>query len=184
MNQPPRDWDKELADIDRVIEKGTTAPAGRPLPAGTPPVPTAPVARRSVALTWFWASLAVALAIALPLWPYERACGLRLGFFLGATGITLLAGLLGALAGWANRRGFAHVLSLVVLVWALAVAVSEVLPRVGYARETRTWLCTNTAPASTPAAPTAPTTPAPTTPAPTRDGPTTDGATRPAPTTP
>jgi len=160
MNQPPRDWDKELADIDRVIDKqGSAAPVGRPLPAGTAPAPAVAVGKRSVALTWFWTSLAVALAIALPLWPYERACGLRLGFFLGATAITLLAGFLGALASWANRRGFAHVLSLVVLVWALAVAASEVLPRIGYARETSTWLCTDGAPAPAASPAPAPTTP-------------------------
>jgi hypothetical protein len=94
-----------------------------------------------VAATWFWTVLAVALALALPLWPYERGCGLRLGFFLGATGLTLLAGFLGALASWANRRGLAHVLSLIVLVWATVVAAGEVLPRIGYARESRTWLC-------------------------------------------
>jgi hypothetical protein len=151
MSQPPRDWDKELADIDRAIEKqGTSAPVGPPAPAGALPAPPVP-ARRSVALTWFWVSLATALAIALPLWPYERGCGLRLAFFLGAAGITLLAGFLGALASWANRRGFAHVLSLVVLVWAGVMAASEVLPRIGYAKEARSWLCSESAPA--PAAP-------------------------------
>jgi hypothetical protein len=153
MNQPPRDWDRELADIDKVMEKqgsgaagqggsvgqGGVAPAARAVPA-TPSL-LAPARRQSVALTWFWTLLALALAIALPLWPYERGCGLRLGFFLGATGITLLAGFLGALASWANRRGLAHVLSLIVLVWATVVAAGEVLPRIGYARESRTWLC-------------------------------------------
>jgi hypothetical protein len=160
MNQPPRDWDKELADIDRVMEKqGPPTPAGRALPAAGPSVSPVPVAKRSVALTWFWTSLALALAIALPLWPYERSCGLRLGFFLGATAITLLAGFLGGLASWAHRRGFAHLLSLLVLVWALVVAASEVLPRIGYAKETRTWLCADSGPAPAPAKTPAPTTP-------------------------
>jgi hypothetical protein len=148
MNQPPRDWDKEMADIDRAMEKqGSSVPAGRSLPAGTAPGAPVPVAKRSVALTWFWTALAIALAIALPLWPYERACGLRLAFFLGATAITLLAGFLGALASWANRRGFAHVVSLLVLVWALVVAASAVLPRIGYAKDVRTWLCVESGPA-------------------------------------
>ncbi len=160
MNQPPRDWDKELADIDRVMEKqGPAAPGGRALPAaGTSGLPVS-VAKRSVALTWFWTSLALTLAIALPLWPYERSCGLRLGFFLGATAITLLAGFLGALASWAHRRGFAHLLSLLVLVWALVVAATEVLPRIGYAKETRTWLCAASGPAPAPGTAPAPTTP-------------------------
>jgi hypothetical protein len=155
MSQPPRDWDKELADIDRVIEKQGTPPVGRPVPAGALPAPAAPP-KRLVALTWFWVSLAGALAIALPLWPYERGCGLRLAFFLGAAGITLLAGFLGALASWANRRGFAHVLSLVVLVWGGVMAASEVLPRIGYAREARTWLCPEGAPPAVAPQPTRP----------------------------
>jgi hypothetical protein len=160
MNQPPRDWDKELADIDKVIEKqGPAVPAGRALPAGTTAAVPAPVAKRSVALTWFWAALALALAVALPVWPYDRTCGLRLTFFLGATAITLLAGFLGALASWAHRRGFAHLVSLLVLAWALVVAASEVLPRIGYAKESRTWLCADSGPAPAPATAPAPTTP-------------------------
>jgi hypothetical protein len=138
----PRNWDREMADIDKAIAKNT-------LPAGSPPAPTsrasvpvgAPVRRRSVALTWFWVLLALALAAALPLWPYERSCGLRLTFFLGAAGVTGLIGLLGALASWSHRRGLAHVLSLLVIVWAAVVGLREILPRVGYARVARTWTC-------------------------------------------
>jgi hypothetical protein len=104
-----------------------------------------------VALTWFWVVLAVALAIALPLWPYERGCGLRLVFFLGAVGVTGLVGLLAALASWAHRRGFAHVVSLGVIAWAAVVGLREALPRVGYAKAVRTWTC-DIAP-SQPAAP-------------------------------
>jgi hypothetical protein len=94
-----------------------------------------------VALTWFWVLLAVALAAALPLWPYQRSCGLQLVFFMGATGVTALIGLLGALASWANRRGFAHVVSLAVIVWSAVIGLREVLPRVGYAKAARTWTC-------------------------------------------
>ncbi len=152
MTERPRDWDREMADIDRVIDKGGSGAAGQGsstggaslAPTGTPVAPTAP-ARRSVAMTWFWTVLAVTLAIALPIWPYQRSCGLQLGFFLGATAITILAGFLGALASWVNRRALAHVLSLVVLAWAAVVAAGEVLPRIGYAQDSRTWLCTDPA---------------------------------------
>jgi hypothetical protein len=138
-----RNWDKELADIDRVIQQQGTGP-GAPHPAATPaarstasPTGAAPARRGSVAVTWLW----VALAVALPLWPYQRTCGLQTVFFLGAAGITAIVGGLSALSSWANRRGFAHLLSLLVIAWAVAVAASEVLPRVGYAREVRTWTC-------------------------------------------
>jgi hypothetical protein len=163
MNQPPRDWDKEMADIDKAIARSGTPPAeprdaGGLLPPGRPAPAAAPSARpgvrpQSVAVTWFWTGLAVTLAVALAIWPYDRACGLRLGFFLGATGITLLAAFLGALASWANRRGIAHLVSLLVLVWASVIAAREVLPRTGYARESRTWLCPDALPQPAPAQP-------------------------------
>jgi len=35
----------------------------------------------------------------------------------------------------------AHVLSLIVLGWAGVAAAHEILPRTGYAKESRTWLC-------------------------------------------
>jgi hypothetical protein len=145
MSDQPRNWDRELADIDKVIAKGSVPAAGGsvPGPAGRGPgMPAgAPVPRRSVALTWFWVLLALALAVALPLWPYQRSCGLQLIFFMGATGVTALIGLLGALASWASRRGLAHVLSLAVILWSAVIGLREVLPRVGYAKTDRTWKC-------------------------------------------
>jgi hypothetical protein len=174
MTEPPRDWDKELAAIDRAIEKqgrdaparaappGTVAPPPRPAEAGGPQAPR----RRSVALTWFWVLLALALAVALPLWPYQRACGLQVIFFIGAAVVTAIVGVVAAVASWANHRGFAHVLSLLVLGWALAVGAGEVLPRVGYAREVRHWSCPEQPPAPVPAEPA----PAPA-PAPAQDAP-------------
>jgi hypothetical protein len=132
MTEPPRNWDRELADIDRVIEKA-------PGPAGTParlPAPESPpVLKRSVAMTWFWVVLALLLAVALPIWPYGKPCGLQLFFYLGAATLALLAGVAGALSSWAARRGLAHVLSLIVVVWAGAMGAREVLPRVGYAAQ-------------------------------------------------
>jgi VIT1/CCC1 family predicted Fe2+/Mn2+ transporter len=152
MTERPRDWDKELADIDRVIEKqGATAPPGAPpaLPSGgtTSPTPRAPapaepvVARGSVALTWFWMALAVLLAAALPLWPYGKGCGLQLFFYLGAAALALLAGATGAINSWRSRRGPAHVISLLVVVFAGVMAAREVLPRIGYAVQSETWFC-------------------------------------------
>jgi hypothetical protein len=152
MSDQPRDWDRELADIDRVLAKQGTSPAvGGPgaAPVARPATGGPPVRRHLVALTWFWVLLALALAAALGLWPYQRGCGLQLFFYLGAAGIAALAAVMGALASWAHRRGVAHVLSLLVLVWAAFVTLREVLPRVGYARTSLDWTCAApTAPAS------------------------------------
>jgi len=156
MSDQPRDWDRELADIDRAMAGQTSAP-GTPVsnvpPAGSPrsalSAGSHPVRRRSVALTWFWVALALALGIALAIWPYQRACGLQLFFYLGAIGVTALAGLLGALASWSHRRAVAHVLSLLVIVWAALGAAREVLPRIGYAAAARAWMCVAAPPAGT-----------------------------------
>jgi hypothetical protein len=152
MTEQPRDWDRELADVDRAITKQGSGPPAGALPSGTAPGPGpgprgpvaprgGPVRRRSVALTWFWVVLAVALGVALAVWPYQRACGLQLIFFLGAAGVTALIALLGALASWSHHRGIAHVLSLLVILWAGFATLREVLPRVGYAKTGLAWMC-------------------------------------------
>ena len=160
MSDGPRDWDRELANIDKAIARqGSSSPPAGPAPGGGPvapgsrPAPPAlPVSRGGIVLTWFWVVLGIALAAALLLWPYDRSCGLPLTFFLGAAGTTAVFGLLGAFSAWLHRRGIAHVLSLLVLVSAAVAAAREILPRTGYAKESLTWLCTAapTAPVSTP----------------------------------
>src|SRR5205814_3265858 len=121
MSDQPRDWDRELANIDKAIAKQGPTPAGAaPSPAAAPRSPAGIPAprRRSVALAWFWVLLAVALAAALPLWPYEKSCGLQLFFFLGAAGVTMLVGLRGALWSLENRRGLGE-----MLWWAVLMGV-------------------------------------------------------------
>ena len=99
-------------------------------------------ARRSVALTWFWVLLAVALAAALLLWPYQRVVRPAAHLLHGRDGRDGADRRCSARsASWAHRRGFAHVLSLAVVLWSGVVALREVLPRVGYAKPTRTWTC-------------------------------------------
>ena len=152
MNEEPRNWDKELADIDKAIARQPAPPTPA---AGGVGKPAASPSRRFVALTWFWTALALILAIALPLWPNDKSCGLRLVFYLGAAGIALLMGGLGALSSWSYRRGLAHLLSLLAIVWAGVMAAREILPRAGYARQELTWSCPEAAPVDTPP-PTAP----------------------------
>jgi hypothetical protein len=195
MNERPRDWDKELADIDKAIARQGSAPSPAPVPgAGTVSPPTRPVPRGAattrghIVLTWFWVFLAVALAASLLLWPYDKTCGLQLTFFLGASGTTAIFALLGAFSSWLHRRALAHVLSLLVLISAGVAAAGEVLPRIGYAKESRTWLCASppVAPASAAPAATAPaaTTPSSATPAPSTAAPAAPAPTAPAATQP
>jgi hypothetical protein len=153
MTEQPRNWDKELSDIDKVIARQPAAPA----PAAGAGKPATPPQRRFLAQTWFWTGLAIILAVALPLWPNDKSCGLRLVFYLGAAAIALLMGGLGALASWSYRRGLAFVLSLMALLWAGVMATREILPRVGYAKQELHWTCPEEPPAAAPApAPTSP----------------------------
>jgi hypothetical protein len=146
MTEQPRDWDREMANIDHAIAKQQPATGG-PVQPGSSPVPPK---RRFIALTWFWTGIAVLLAVALLLWPFDRNCGIRLIFFIGAGGLALLAGVIGALNSWSSRSGLAHLLSLLVIVWAGTMVLLEILPRAGYARESRDWTCPQTQPSPAP----------------------------------
>ncbi|HYF39639.1 MAG TPA: hypothetical protein VD930_08135 [Gemmatimonadales bacterium] len=147
MTDQQRDWDKELADIDRAIARQPGNPAAAPA-GGT--VATAPK-RRFVALVWVWTLLAILLAVALLVWPYDKSCGIRLIFFLGAALLALIAGAVGAFTSWAHRQGMAMVLSLLVILFAGIMAAREILPRAGYARESLEWTCPPALPAPSPA---------------------------------
>lgn len=149
----PRDWDKELADIDKVIARGGGASTGGSGPVargsasgGALPAPSG--GRFAVATTWFRVVLGLLLAIGITQWPYANACGLNLAMYLGAISTVIVAGLWSSVSSWNRRLGFAHFLSLSVLLWGLVLAAREVLPRTGYARESRTWSCPTVAPPS------------------------------------
>jgi hypothetical protein len=148
MTEQPRDWDRELANIDRAIAKQPEVPAGTPVPVAQPVS-----RRRFIALAWFWTVLAIVLGIALLLWPYDKNCGIRLIFFLGAALLAIIMAVLGAFASWAHRQGVALLLSLLVIVWAGVMAAREILPRSGYAKEAREWTCPAPSPVPNPAPP-------------------------------
>ena len=152
MSDRPRDWDKELAAIDKVIEQSPTPPpAGRalarggaaraPATAGPMAAAPAPAARRERMATWLRVGLTVATAAALPFWPYGRECGIWLFLYMGAAGFVALSALWAAGSSWRRRQGFAHLLALLALAWTLGLVAREVLPRIGYARSAATWTC-------------------------------------------
>ncbi len=148
MSDQPRDWDKELAAIDKVIARqpagsGAAAPTGRPPESpGRAAPPAAPSGGRlAVLTTWLRVGLGLTLAVGITQWPYANACGLNLAVYLGAIVTVVVAGVWSAFSSWHRRLGFAHFLSLTVMLWGLFLAAREVLPRVGYALEARHWTC-------------------------------------------
>ena len=148
----PRDWDKELAAIDKAINRMPAGSAPAPGTAGAKGAPVAPAApaQRAQAptgragrpgTTWLRVGLVLVLAAAMPFWPYANQCGINLSLYLGAAAFLVLAGVWGAVRAWQTRVGLAHVLSLITVLWGLGLVASEVLPRVGYAAEPLTWTC-------------------------------------------
>ena len=146
MSPAERDWDKELADIDKVIARSPASPAGPPaLPAGQPKGSRGAVTpsggKRAALWTWTQVLLGGLLAVGMTQWPYAHGCGLKLFLYIGAAGLVVVAGLWGALSSWRRRMGLAHSLSLLVLLSGMVLVAREVLPRVGYAKQASTWMC-------------------------------------------
>ncbi|HEU4699524.1 MAG TPA: hypothetical protein VFS40_10115 [Gemmatimonadales bacterium] len=207
MSDQPRDWDKELAEIDRAMGR-MPAPAPERAPGGSPPAPAvgrgpdaaaipvgssrvaapgrpAATTGRHVAAAWLRVLLAVALGVALVFWPYPKSCGLQLTGYLVVAALTVLMALWAAFGTWRHRRGFGHVVALLALGWGAVALAMEVLPRIGYAREALTWRCvapapTTAPPAAAPANP-VPANPVPANPAPANPAPTTSAPPSPAP---
>ena len=159
-----RDWDKEMADVDRLLKKlpyadptlrGGGGGSGEPtVKRPGVPGPGAGASARAGAGDsggWLgtWARVAlgvlVGIGVAPGVWPYTHGCGLHLIFYL--TGITtvIAAGLWSSLSSWKRRLGVAHVVSQVLIVWGILLFTREVLPRVG-AKATAVWICPDVTP--------------------------------------
>jgi hypothetical protein len=147
---PDRDWDKELAEIDRRLSSvpeeapppAPAAPVGRAPAPARPSEPAraatvaAPVARRHwkhTAGLLFRLLLTALLLAVVVVWPYDTRCGAWLAGYLATIAVTGLAAIWTAVAAWRHRGAIVHVLSLGMLVTAAVYAAIEVLPRVGYA---------------------------------------------------
>lgn len=157
----PRDWDKEMAEIDRLMASDKAPPpaapaAGGPVArrdAGTAPPPARSAGggggggiatRKEAAGVWAIALLGATGAASLLAWPYDRSCGGWLYAYLVGAGAIALAGLWAMRAAWRHRRGRAHIVGLLTLLAALGYLAAEILPRTGYAKVSRTWICTPT----------------------------------------
>lgn len=145
-----RDWDKELAAIDKMMEAGPPAPAQPVVAAagGKAPAPalTAGEGHRGVAryapfFTWVRLVLGLALGAAMTQWPYTHGCGVPLFAYLGGVLAVLVAAVWSGVSSWKTRSAFAHSLSLALFVWGGFLAAREILPRIGYAKQAATWTC-------------------------------------------
>ena len=156
-----RDWEKELAKIDRQLAampdeqllpereagswKKREAPTAK---AAKAPGGSAPVERGrppKAWLTYVRVLLSLALGAGMLFWPYEARCGVGLAAYLGAVGVVIASGIWSSVWTWRHRASRAHALSLLVVLWGLVLASTEVLPRVGYTKpdplHPASWAC-------------------------------------------
>ena len=136
-----RDWDKELAKVDRMIAAGGDAPA--PSPAGAAATrPAVPRPRgRDIFFTWVRLSLALVLGIGMTQWPYLHGCGFPLLAYMGGVVTVIVASVWSMISSWRSRSVAAHFISIGLLLWGSALALREALPRMGYARQSANWFC-------------------------------------------
>jgi hypothetical protein len=149
----PRDWDKEMAEIDKAIAK-----SGVPAPPSTAPIPahegqprlSAPVVqspgttatrRRDTVGVWFRTVLGAAGAVALPFWPYGKTCGALLYLYMIGTVAIIAAGIWAMRGAWTHRRGVAHIAGLLVLMAGVGLAAIEIVHRTAWAAGRLHWIC-------------------------------------------
>lgn len=147
MTGPPRDWDKELAEIDKVIAKqpaGGPQPAqrGAALPASRGSAAPVPASGKSALTAWVRVLLGVAVAAGVGwAWPYAHRCGIPLYGYLAAAGGVVLAGIWSAVTTWRRRLGLAHVISLLVILCGVGLVAKVFMDRSDYPRHPATWRC-------------------------------------------
>jgi len=142
-----RDWDRELAEVDRLLNQLPTHQAEQAAAAAKrpPATPSAAASRGPSSGGWLgtWARVGLGLLIGIGMtqWPYTHGCGIRLFIYLGGVFTVIVAGVWSGLSSWKRQLGVAHVLSQGLVIWGLVLAAREVLPRIGYAQEVATWFC-------------------------------------------
>ncbi len=140
-----RDWDKELAEVDRLLNQLPTHQADQAAAAAkrsaAPPSAPASGQKSSKAGTWARVGLGLLIGIGMTQWPYTHGCGLKLFIYLGGVFTVIVAGVWSGLSSWKRQLGVAHILSQGLVIWGLVLAAREVLPRIGYAKEVATWFC-------------------------------------------
>lgn len=142
------DWDRELKRIEREFEGGSADPVIRLDNSRKAAGRHAKDQRkaRTVALAvWVRLILVVALAAGMYFWPYARACGVGLFGYMGAATLVGAGSLWVSASSWQARLVRAHAASMLMLIVALALLASQILPRIGYAKvnaaHPQVWMC-------------------------------------------
>ena len=103
--------------------------------------PTEAATRRDHIALWARVLLGIVLGGMMTQWPYPHGCGLPLAEYFGAIAMVMVAGAWIAVASWSLRSAPSHILALLLLLWGIALAAGQVLPRIGYAVARLNWHC-------------------------------------------
>jgi hypothetical protein len=143
-----RDWDAEMKKIDKQL---ASIPDESLVPAKAPPpapgrAPAEPKATGTTSLgVYARLTLAVVLGVAILYWPYSARCGLGLFGYLASVGVLITGGVWSAVWTWRHRAAKGHVIALLLVLWGLALASADVLPRIGWAKSSiehpAKWMC-------------------------------------------
>lgn len=157
-----RDWDKELAKIDKQLNslsddklvapsagaKPVPAPAGKPAATKASARDSEPMGEPRMTTSfgvYARLTISVVLGLAMVFWPYPARCGPGLAAYLAAVVVVIGSGVWSSVWTWRHRASRAHTLSLLLILWGLVLGSIEVLPRVGYAkpdlRHPAQWVC-------------------------------------------
>jgi hypothetical protein len=140
-----RDWDKELAKIDKQLESVSDSALFPEKKGATPAQKVETEVARASTTSWpaiIRLALSVILGVSILFWPYANRCGIGLAGYLFAVAAVSAGGIWSAVWTWRHRTGRAHALSILLIVWGLVLASAEVLPRTGYAKQALSWSCT------------------------------------------
>ena len=139
-----RNWDKELAAIDKQLESTSDAQLFPEKKSAAPGQQTTVKDTRAAVSSWpalVRLTLAVLLGAAILFWPYANRCGIGLAGYLFAVAAVVAGGVWSAVWTWRHRTGRAHTLSILLITWGLILGGAEVLPRIGYAKAVLPWSC-------------------------------------------
>jgi hypothetical protein len=143
-----KNWDKELAKIDKQLESMADETLLPTSAAATPEGKAEIKAQHSRTRTLGVLArlmLAVGLGVGILFWPYDARCGFGLAGYLAGVAVVIGSGVWSGIWSWRHRSPRAHILSLLIVLWGLTLGAVEILPRSGYARPNpgrpMTWLC-------------------------------------------
>jgi hypothetical protein len=147
-----REVDRLLASLAGAGAKTVSNPEPPASGPGTPSAPkllrpSTPARRRTdptrtnLAALWARVALGLVLGVGITQWPYAHACGMGLVQYFSAVVMVLVTGAWIAVAAWSRRHSTSHVIGLLLILWGIALATYEILPRVGYAALRWTWQC-------------------------------------------